>query len=110
MMLPFVVVGSSLMTIVASFTRTYREAQSWLTAVLLVPTLPIIFASLYQVPSRLSLMWVPSLSQHLLIQSLLRGEQPLALHVLVSAGATLLIGALLAWIAARLYEREKILG
>jgi sodium transport system permease protein len=109
-MLPFVVVGSSLMTIVASFTRTYREAQSWLAAVLLVPTLPIIFASLYQVPSRLSLMWVPSLSQHLLIQSLLRGEQPKALHVLVSVGATLLIGALLAWIAAQLYEREKILG
>jgi len=109
-MLPFVVVGSSLMTIVASFTRTYREAQSWLAAVLLVPTLPIIFASLYQVPSRTSLMWVPSLSQHLLIQSLLRGEQPRALHVLLSVGATLLIGALLARIAARLYEREKILG
>ncbi len=109
-MLPFVVVGSSLMTIVASFTRSYREAQSWLAAVLLVPTLPIIFASLYQVPSRTSLMWVPSLSQHLLIQSLLRGEAPRALHVLLSVGATLLIGALLARIAARLYEREKILG
>jgi sodium transport system permease protein len=109
-MLPFVVVGSSLMTIVASFTRSYREAQSWLAAVLLVPTLPIIFASLYQVPSRTSLMWVPSLSQHLLIQSLLRGEQPKATHVLLSVGATLLIGALLARVAARLYEREKILG
>ena len=69
--------GAALLTIVASFTRSYREAQSWLAAVLLVPTLPIIFASLYQVPSRIALMWVPSLSQHLLIQSLLKGE-PLA--------------------------------
>jgi sodium transport system permease protein len=109
-MLPFVLLGSSLMTIVASFTRSYREAQSWLAAVVLVPTLPIIFASLYQVPSRTGLMWVPSLSQHLLIQSLLRGEDPQALHVLLSAGATLAIGALLARIAARLYERERILG
>jgi sodium transport system permease protein len=109
-MLPFVLVGSSLMTIVASFTRTYREAQSWLAAVLLVPTLPIVFASLYQVPSRTSLMWVPSLGQHLLIQSLLRGEEPRALHLFLSAGATLAIGALLARIAARLYEREAILG
>ncbi|HUO80228.1 MAG TPA: ABC transporter permease [Steroidobacteraceae bacterium] len=109
-MLPFVLVGSSLMTIVASFTRTYREAQSWLAAVLLVPTLPIIFASLYQVPSRTALMWVPSLSQHLLIQALLRGEAPGALHVSLSVGATLAIGALLAWIAARLYARERILG
>ncbi len=109
-MLPFVLVGSSLMTIVASFTRSYREAQSWLAAVLLVPTLPIIFASLYQVPSRTDLMWVPSLSQHLLIQSLLRGEELSPLHVALSVGATLAIGALLARIAVRLYEREKILG
>jgi sodium transport system permease protein len=109
-MLPFVLVGASLMTIVASFTRSYREAQSWLAAVLLVPTLPIIFASLYQVPSRTALMWVPSLSQHLLIQSLLRGEPPQPLHVLLSVGATLAIGALLAALAARLYRRERILG
>ena len=109
-MLPFVLVGSALMTIVASFTRSYREAQSWLAAVVLVPTLPIIFASLYQVPSRTALMWVPSLGQHLLIQSLLRGEAPDALHVLLSAGATLAAGALLARVAARLYEREQILG
>jgi sodium transport system permease protein len=109
-MLPFVLLGSALMTIVASFTRSYREAQSWLAAVLLVPTLPIIFASLYQLPSRTALMWVPSLSQHLLIQSLLRGEVPLPLHVLLSAGATLLIGLLLARLAARLYQRERILG
>jgi sodium transport system permease protein len=109
-MLPFVLVGSALMTIVASFTRSYREAQSWLAAVLLVPTLPIVFAALYQVPSRTALMWVPSLSQHLLIESLLRGEQPQPLHVLLSAGATLALGALLAWGAGRLYAREKILG
>jgi sodium transport system permease protein len=109
-MLPFVLVGSALMTIVASFTRSYREAQSWLAAVLLVPTLPIVFAALYQVPSRTDLMWVPSLGQHLLIESLLKGEPPRPAHVLLSAASTLAIGALLAAIAARLYGREKILG
>ena len=109
-MLPFVLVGSALMTIVASFTRSYREAQSWLAAVLLVPTLPIVFAALYQVPSRTGLMWVPSLGQHLLIESLLKGEPPRPAHVLLSVASTLAIGALLAGIAARLYGREKILG
>ncbi|MBS0376079.1 MAG: ABC transporter permease [Proteobacteria bacterium] len=109
-MLPFVLVGAALMAIVASFTRSYREAQSWLAAVMLVPTLPIMFASVFQVASRTGLMWVPSLGQHLLIQSLLRGEVPSALHVLLSAGSTLAIGVALTAIAARLYAREKILG
>lgn len=110
LMLPFVLLGASLMTIVASFTRSYREAQSWLTAVLLVPTVPIIFAALYQVQASTELMWVPSLSQHLLINSLLRAEPLDLVHVLLSAGATLTFGALLAWVAARLYRREAILG
>ncbi len=38
--LPFVPLGAALMMLVASFTRSYREAQTYLTSVLLVPTLP----------------------------------------------------------------------
>jgi sodium transport system permease protein len=109
-MAPFVLLGASIMTIVASFTRSYREAQSWLTAVLLVPTVPIIFAAIYQVPTRGALMWIPSLSQHLLINSLLRAEPLHAAHVALSAGTALGCGVLLALVAARLYEREAILG
>jgi sodium transport system permease protein len=107
---PFVLPGAGLMTVVASFTRSYREAQSWLTFVLLVPTMPVIFAGILSVrPSRL-LMAVPSMSQHLLMTSLLRDE-PLPLnYLLVSVGSTLILGALFAWIAGRLYRREAILG
>ena len=44
--LPFVPLGAALMTFVASFTKSYREAQTYLTLVLLVPTLPIAFDSI----------------------------------------------------------------
>ena len=63
--LPFVPLGAVLMTFVASFTRSYREAQTYLTSVLLVPTLPIAFASIYSLKTQSSLMLIPSLSQHL---------------------------------------------
>jgi len=107
---PFVLLGASLMTVVASFTRSYREAQTWLTFVLLVPTMPIVFAGLMSVRPSLRLMLLPSMSQHLLMTSLLRDEGLPAGYVLVSAGSTLALGALLAWIAGRLYRRESILG
>ncbi len=110
LMLPFVFLGASLMTLVASFTRSYREAQSWLTLVLLLPTLPIMYAGVSQVQSRLALMWVPSLSQHLLITSLLKAEPLATIDLLVSAGATLVLGGLIGAIAVRLYRREQILG
>ena len=109
-MLPFVLLGASLLTLVASFTRSYREAQSWLGGLVLVPTMPILFASIYQLAPRLGLMWVPSLSQHLLIQSLLRGDPIGIAAVALSVGATLGLGVLLARLAAHLYSRERILG
>ena len=77
---------------------------------LLVPTVPIMYAAISQLPSRLALMWIPSLSQHLLISSLLKAEPLAALDVAVSAGATLLLGGLIAAAAVRLYRREQILG
>lgn len=107
---PFVLLGAALMTVVASFTRSYREAQSWLTFVLLIPTMPIIFAGLLSVRPSMELMMLPSMSQHLLMTSLLRDEPLPTEYVLISIGSTLLLGVILAWVAGRLYRREAILG
>ena len=107
---PFVLLGAGIMTVVASFTRTYKEAQTWLGLVLLVPTLPIIFAGLYSLRPSNALMAVPSLSQHLLMTSVLRDEPLQDIHIAISVSTTLLAGLVLAWLAARLYRREAILG
>ena len=107
---PFALLGAALMTVVASFTKSYKEAQSYLTVVLLVPTLPIIFAGLYQVKTSLTLMWVPSLSQHLLITNLIKAEPIHLSYWAVSSVSTLVLGVLTAWLAVWLYRRERILG
>jgi sodium transport system permease protein len=108
--LPFVPLGATLMTFVASFTRTYREAQTYLTTVLLVPTLPIAFASIYSLKTKSALMFIPSLSQHLLMTSVLKDEPILFLDVLVSAAASLTVALLLFAATARHWRRESMLG
>jgi hypothetical protein len=77
---------------------------------MLVPTLPIALAGLLGVAASPALMAVPSLSQHLLIQGFLRGEPLPASYAAISVVTTLALGALLTWLAGRLYLREKILG
>src|SRR5690242_21570845 len=72
--LPLVPLGAALMTIVAAFTRSYREAQTYLAVVLLVPTLPLVFAGMLGLRPSARLMMIPSLSQHFLVTSLLRDE------------------------------------
>jgi sodium transport system permease protein len=108
--LPLVPLGAALMTLVAAYTRSYREAQTWLALLLLVPTVPLAFAGLLGLRPRLALMAVPSLSQHFLITSLLRAEALPASWVALSVGVTLAIAALLIVAAGGLYRREALLG
>jgi len=110
MTLPFALIGAGLLTVIASFTRSYKEAQSWLGVVMLVPTVPIAIASVLAVQPSATLMLVPSLSQHLLMQGLMRGEPLSPAWVLLSVASSLLLGVLLGWLAGRLYRREAILG
>lgn len=110
LLLPFALVGASLMTLVASFTKSFKEAQTWVSVVLLAPTMPILIVSILQVRPSTALMFVPSLSQHLLLVGLVRNEPLNMLHVAVSVTGTLAVGAMLTWVCARLYRREGLLG
>jgi sodium transport system permease protein len=110
LLLPFTLLGASLMTLVASFTKSFKEAQTWLSVVLLAPTLPILIVSILMVRPSTELMFIPSLSQHLLLVGLIKNEPINMLHVLVSVSGTLLAGGILTMICARLYRREGLLG
>jgi sodium transport system permease protein len=108
--LPLVPLGAALMTLVAAYTRSYREAQTWLALLLLVPTVPLAFAGLLGLRPQRALMAVPSLSQHFLITSLLRAEGLPPSWVALSVGVTLAIAVLLIAAAGGLYRREALLG
>ena len=107
---PFILLGASVMTLVASFTKSYKEAQTWLSVVLLAPTLPILIVSLLTLRPRLEFMFVPSLSQHLLLIDMVKNEPVNVQHVIISVTSTLILGGLLTWLCARLYRREGLLG
>jgi len=107
---PFILLGASLMTLVASFTKSYKEAQTWLSVVLIAPTLPILIVSILTLRPQLEFMFVPSLSQHLLLVGMIKNEPVNMLHVVISVTSTLGLGAVLTWICARLYRREGLLG
>ncbi|MDH3612816.1 MAG: ABC transporter permease [Gammaproteobacteria bacterium] len=107
---PFILLGASLMTLVASFTKSYKEAQTWLSVVLVAPTLPILIVSILTLRPQLEFMFIPSLSQHLLLVDMIKNEPVNMLHVAISVTSTIALGAVLTWICARLYRREGLLG
>ena len=108
--LPLLLFAAALLTVVASFAKSYKEAQTYLTLVVLVPTLPLIFAQLMNLETTYWVMFVPSLSQANLMADIIKGEFVSNLNVATSMVTTVFYGALLAWLSIKLYARERILG
>jgi sodium transport system permease protein len=107
---PLAPLGAALMTIVAAFTRSYREAQTYVGLILAIPTLPLIFASTLGLRPSAWLMMLPALSQHFMVTGLLRAEPVSAWYAVLSVSVSLGLGGVAAYAAGRLYHREKLLG
>ena len=109
-MLPFCLLIAALLTVVASFTKSFKEAQTWLSFIFILPMIPVFTLMFYPAEPALWMMWVPTLSQDVLATQLMKDITPNGLFVTASVISTLIVGLLLAWLALWLYRREKLLG
>ena len=105
---PLCLFSSALQMTLAFFARTFKEAQTYLSMLMLVPMVPATFLSLQPIKSTLPAMLVPVFGQTLLMSDVLRGEPTPALWFVLAAGSSLICsGLLIAW-AAWLLRSEKI--
>jgi sodium transport system permease protein len=107
--LPVTLIASSLQTIVAAFTKSFREAQTWVSLLLLVPMIPSFWLMVFPVKAKLWMMALPLLAQNVLIDRLVRGEGVNLSYFALSTVTTLLCGLALWGICAGLYRREGLL-
>src|SRR5688572_29590899 len=107
---PLVIFGASYLSIISGFAKSYREAQTYLGLIITIPTMPLMFAGLLGLQPKLALMFVPFLSQHLLMTTVVRAETIEPTFVVISVVSTLVYGAVLMYLAGRLYRREGLLG
>ena len=108
--LPFCLFIAGLLSVVASFTKSYKEAQTWLSFIMLVPMIPVLALVMFPVEPAWWMMLLPSMSQDVLITELIKGESLNGLFVALSVSSTLIIGGALSSLAVWLYKREQILG
>jgi sodium transport system permease protein len=106
---PFVFLGAAGLTVIAAFSRSFKEAQAWMSFSLIVPVLPLIFVAVHPVHSQWWMMLIPSLSQDLLVMTIMKGAPVNYGFFALSIVSTLVIGGLLAAYAMRLYRREALL-
>jgi sodium transport system permease protein len=106
---PVAILAAALLTLLASFAKSYREAQSYMGLVILIPMIPSLIFMANPIKAEAWMMNVPLFSQNILIGEIIRGETVAISWYGMSFASTLVIGILLAVVAANLYNRPRLI-
>lgn len=107
-LLPMVLIGTTLLTLISASVKTLKEAQSYMAFLMLLPILPTIILMVNPVKNALWMFATPFLAQNQLILMVLRAEAITPLQWAIYIGAGFGLGALLWFAASRLYHREAL--
>ncbi|WKZ39881.1 MAG: ABC transporter permease [Anaerolineales bacterium] len=107
--LPIVFLACAIQTLIASFTKTTKEAGTYLPFISLIPSLPGLALAFLPVKPDLWTMLIPTFGQQILINQFLRAEPILAMNILVSTVLTILLSVVITFIAIKFYEGERII-
>ena len=107
--LPIVFLACAIQTLIASFTKTTKEAGTYLPFIGLIPSLPGLALAFLPVKPSLWTMLIPTFGQQILINQFLRFEPISGTNIVVSAVLTILLSVVVTYIAVRLYEGERII-
>ena len=91
--LPLMVFVVALQMIIASYTKSFKEAQNYISFMLLVPAVPALIMAVLPVKESLWLVLLPTVGQQLFINQILRGEPVSLASAALGSAATLAAGA-----------------
>ena len=104
---PFI---AAMLVAVSAWTRSTKEAQTYLGLLMVFPIAPFFVLQFLSLRPSAASAAVPLLGQYQLLERATLGESLPALHVALSAGGTLGAAALLLLVAIGLYSGERVLG
>jgi sodium transport system permease protein len=106
---PVAILAAALLTLLASFAKSYREAQSYMGLVILIPMIPSLIFMANPIRAEAWMMTIPLFSQNILIGEIIREEAVALTWYAMSVSSTLVIGLALAALAATLYNRPRLI-
>lgn len=107
--LPMALLASSMQMFIASFARSFKEAQSYLGMLIMVPMLPGILAAVYPLSNQPWMAPIPILGQYVLLTDVLGGKEPTAMSLGLAAFVALLASLVLVYLTTLLFRKEKMI-
>ena len=108
-LLPMCLMSTGVQTYLATFARSFKEAQTYMGFLIMVPVVPGMMSALYPVSSKPWMYPIPLLGQHMLAADVLGGK-PAPFWAFVLAGAAALVVAMLTMrMTTVMLQRERII-
>ncbi len=108
LMLPLVLLLAALQSMVAAFAKSYREAQTYISLLMLVPLIPSAALSFLPIRAQPWMYAVPLLGQNLGIMQLLRGDGVSGVQLGWCLAGSTLAALLAVLVTVQLYRSEKL--
>lgn len=105
---PMALLASSLQMFVATFARSFKEAQTYVSMMIFLPMIPGMATQIYPLQPSGWMMLVPALAQQLLLVDVMGGEPVAPLSLVTSAVATTLFAFLFLAGTSWMLRQEKI--
>jgi len=107
-LVPIVFIGTSLLTFIAAGAKSVKEAQGYMSLLMLLPILPTIALMVSPVKNQLWMMTVPFLAQNQMLLKVIRSEPIAVTDWAVYMAAGFGLAALLWYAATRRYHQERL--
>ncbi len=107
-LLPMLFIGTSLLTFIAAGAKSVKEAQSYMTFLMLLPMIPTVVLMVSPVRNQLWMMTVPFLAQNQMLLKVIRSEVVTSQEWAVYFSAGFGLAALLWFAATRRYHQERL--
>jgi sodium transport system permease protein len=107
-LMPMVLIGTTLLTLIAAGAKSVKEAQSYMSVLMLLPILPTVILMVNPVKNQLWMLATPFLAQNQMILKLVRSEAISASEWAVYLVAGFGLGVMLWLLAAQRYRQERL--
>lgn len=108
-MMPMCILAAAIQMYLATFARSFKEAQSYMGLLIMVPMLPGIIGAIYPVSGQAWMYPVPILAQHVLIADIVAARNVPWWGFLLAAGTACAAALALVQLATGLLRRERII-
>ena len=107
--LPMCLLSTGIQTYLATFARSFKEAQTYMGILIMFPMLPGMIGSVYPLDTQAWMYPIPVLGQHVLAADALGAKETPVWAFFVAGGAMIVFSLILLRLTTHLLQREKII-